>query len=78
MTANPKLEFTPVKSSQLKGIAHDNETLHVLFKSKKIYSYHPVTKEQYDKFYASDSLGSYFHKNFKMNPELRIKQVTIE
>lgn len=70
-----KLSFEPVKSSQLKAIAHHGDTLYVRFKQGKIYSYSPVSPEQFQEFKSSESLGSYFHTNFKMNSELSIKQV---
>lgn len=78
MIKPPTLYFKPVKSSQLKEVAHDGDTLYVRFKNKKVYSYAPVSKKQYDEFINSDSLGSYFHKNFKMNSKLKIQQEALK
>jgi len=38
-----------------------------------VYSYSPVSQEQYDEFKDAKSAGSHFHKNFKMNSKLIIK-----
>ena len=74
---NTKIDWTPVKSSQIRNLAFDGETqtLFVQFKNKKTYTYAPVSQEQYDDFKESKSIGAYFHKNFKMNPVLKIKQI---
>jgi hypothetical protein len=73
-----KLKFTPVKSSQIKGELYDenDKKLFLHFKSKRIYSYWPVTKEMYGEFLAAESQGKYFHKNLKANKELVILDVT--
>jgi len=71
-----KLFFEPVKSSQLKARAYDapTSTLYIKFRSYgKVYSYSPVSQEQYDEFRDAKSAGSHFHKNFKMNSKLIIK-----
>lgn len=67
--------FEPVKSSQITHIGYtaEDETMWVKFKSRMLYSYHPVRQEQYNEFKESDSKGSYFHSNFKTNPEMTIK-----
>lgn len=71
----PKLIFKPVRSSQLKEVAHHGDTLYVRFRNGKVYSYSPVSAEKHDEFMSSESLGSYFHKNFKMNSTLKINNV---
>ena len=70
--------FEPVKSSQIKEIGHLDDTLYIKFRKGKIYTYRPVTQEKFEAFKKADSLGSYFHKNFKANSELIIKQVNNE
>lgn len=69
-----KVIFVPVKSSQISEIGYVKEdlTLYVKFRNNKLYSYAPVTPEQYDDFKNSDSIGSYFHTNLKMNSTLKI------
>lgn len=61
------LDFEPVRSSQIKHIAfdEDNQELHIRFRNKKNYKYSPFTKKEYDEFKNSESLGKYFHKNIK-------------
>jgi hypothetical protein len=71
-----KLFFESVRSSQLKEIAHNDNVLYVKFKSGKTYSYSPVTKEKYEEFKDAESVGKYFHTNFKMNSELKIQNET--
>lgn len=73
-----KIEFIPVKSSQIKAIGHDKEqTLFVKFKKEVVYSYFPVNEEKYLEFKNSESIGSYFHKNLKMNKDLVIQNKSI-
>ena len=67
-----KLFFESVRSSQLKEVAHNDNVLYIKFKSGKTFSYSPVTKEKFEEFKAAESIGSYFHTNFKMNSNLRI------
>lgn len=66
--------FETVKSSQIKEIGHLGETLYIRFRNGKLYSYSPVTKEKFDEFKKAESVGSYFHKHFKMNSKLRIQK----
>lgn len=68
------VEFTPVKSSQIKEVGHKQETLYIRFRNNKLYSYLPVTKAKFEEFKKADSIGAYFHKEFKMNSKLLIKQ----
>lgn len=72
-----KIDWQDVKSSQIRSIGFEapSQMLFVRFKNKKEYTYGPVSQEQYNDFKNADSIGAYFHKNFKMNPVLRIKQI---
>ena len=77
---NKEIVFKPVKSSQLLAIGHKEDVLYIKFKSKDkktlkhhIWSYAPVNVEKYEEFKNSDSIGKYFHDNFKMNSDLSIK-----
>lgn len=73
-----EVKFIPVKSSQIKAIGHVQETLYVKFNKGQIYSYTPVTREQFEEFKNAKSAGKYFHKNLKQNPELKIQHENIE
>ena len=73
MSKDNIVKFEPVKSSQLKEVGHKDDVLYIRFKNKKLYSYAPVTAEKFLEFKSAESVGSYFHKNFKMNSELIIK-----
>jgi hypothetical protein len=69
-----KVFFEPVKSSTIAEIGHVKEdlTLYVKFKNNELFSYAPVSTEDYKSFKESDSIGSYFHKNLKTNSTLKI------
>jgi hypothetical protein len=73
-----KLKFSPVDSSQIKGVSYNasEEKLFLLFKSKRIYSYWPVSQDMHGEFLLAESQGKYFHANLKANPELVIKDIT--
>ena len=73
-----RVVFEPVKSSQIKKVGYvaEDRTLYVEFNNKRLYSYSPVTQEQYNEFKNSESIGKYFHKNLKMNSTLKIRPVT--
>ncbi len=68
------VKFQPVKSSQIKEIGHVQDTLFIRFRNNKLYSYAPVTAEKFEEFKSAESIGSYFHKNFKMNFKLKIER----
>ena len=68
------ISFEPVISSQIKARGHKDNTLYLIFRNGKTYSYSPVTKEQYKEFKDAESAGAYFHTHFKMNSKLLIKQ----
>jgi hypothetical protein len=71
MTKSIKLE--PVKSKQINAIGYDKETstLAIQFKNWKgevkpeTYHFSNFTREQFDEFIKSESLGNYFGKNIK-------------
>ncbi|AGO48811.1 KTSC domain containing protein [Cellulophaga phage phi46:3] len=69
-----KIEWIPVKSSQIKEIGHDGDlTLYIKFKRKDtVYSYWPIENIQFIEFKDAESIGSYFHQNLKMNKTLVI------
>ena len=62
------MQFTSVKSSQIKGVGYDeiNETIHIMFKHKnKTFLYHPFTLDQYNDFLNAESVGKHFHAFIK-------------
>lgn len=66
------MELQPVVSSNIRGIAHDaaTATLWVKFaatmpQDEKIYEYHGVSAELFDKFQAAESKGKFFHQEIK-------------
>lgn len=69
-----KVFFEPVKSNQISEVGYVAEdlTLYIKFRNNKMYSYAPVSPEDYKSFKESESIGSYFHTNFKMNSKLKI------
>jgi|GEM_PF-2799788 hypothetical protein len=67
-----RLDFIPVKSSQIDSVAYDTvvDTIYIKFKAKKngvnkIYSYKPFSINTFKAMLESDSLGKYFHKNIR-------------
>lgn len=61
------MNFTPVTSSNIKGITYDSvaNTLYVQFKTDRVYSYVGVAPDMYDEFLASESKGKFFHANIR-------------
>ena len=64
------MNFTPVESSNIAGIAYDGEgTLHVQFKNGSIYAYQGVPPEKHDELMNAGSVGSHFNAHIKGNYE---------
>lgn len=65
------IPLTPVTSSQISAIGHDHETstLAIQFKSGGLYHYANVTHEEYIAFASAESVGSFFYRNIKNNPQ---------
>lgn len=67
----PHIDMIPVQSSQIAAIGHDPETntLAIQFASKggtgSTYHYSNFTAEDFDRFQAADSKGSYFIRTIK-------------
>lgn len=63
------MEFKAVSSSNIFGIAYDEDVqqLFVEFKGGARYRYDGVDKEEYDAFMDAPSKGSYFAENIKDN-----------
>jgi hypothetical protein len=64
------IALTPIKSSQIKGIGHDQETntLAIQFNSGGIYHYEGVSEKQFDEFKSSKSIGKHFGEHIKKLP----------
>lgn len=60
-----------VKSSAFTHVGHDPDTnvLTIRFNSGKEAKYHNFPAEKHAEFMASSSLGGYFAKNIRNNPE---------
>ena len=52
-------DFIPVQSSRVDSIKYDgeSETLYVIFKGGKQYSYEDVSNEEYQSLMSSESIG---------------------
>jgi hypothetical protein len=58
---------TPVDSSNVASLGHDpdSETMHVEFKSGKVYEYSGVDADTFDKLLTAPSVGSHFAKHIR-------------
>ena len=68
----PPIELKPVESSQIADAGYDEATQTMALRFKHgigaIYHYPGVTKEKFEEFATSKSLGAFFGKNFKTLP----------
>ena len=51
------MNFKPVNSSRMNGIAWEDDTMYIQFRDGSIYAYANVTRQQYLDFLSSPSLG---------------------
>jgi len=67
-----------VESSNIISIGYDPEikVLQIEFHSGGVYNYEPVEQELYHEMLVAKSIGSFFHKNIRMNKELTFKEVS--
>lgn len=67
------IKLTPVESSMIEAIGHNQETkiLRVLFKNGVMYDYAGVSEEKYNEFKNSKSIGKEFHSNIKKKYEAK-------
>lgn len=61
--AHPAL--TPVKSSNISGIAHDGQSLWVKFLNGTLYRYPTAGADLHTGMLTAESAGQYFHKHIK-------------
>lgn len=59
------MKRTFVRSSDIRSVGYENNTLEIEFNSGGIYQYQGVPQEQYHNLISADSCGKYFHKNIK-------------
>lgn len=61
------IERTPVTSSNISSIGHDEKEniLAVEFKDGSVYHYHDVPKDAHQALVGAKSVGSHFHSNIK-------------
>ena len=59
------MEHTPVTSSLISSIAHDGETLEVVFNSGQKYRYVGVTPEDFAALKDAKSIGRHFGANIR-------------
>ena len=68
----PQIALEPVESNQVGAIGYDDETqtLAVQFKrgARAIYHYPGVTRETFEAFKGSESIGTYFGQHIKALP----------
>lgn len=57
--------LTPVKSSNISGIAHDGQSLWVKFLNGTLYRYPTAGTDVHTGMLAAESAGQYFHKHIK-------------
>lgn len=59
------MHFTSVESSNLSGVAWENETLFVRFKNNKVYAYDGVPHSEYTALVTAPSVGKYLNSTIK-------------
>ena len=74
------MERKKVISSNINSIGYDEGTraLQVEFFNQKVYQYTPITQEGYSLLMNAESIGSFFAKNIKNNPNIKCEEITIK
>ena len=59
----------PITSSNISTVGYDEDTgrMEVTFSNGKPYTYHGVTKKQYNEMLCSPSVGGYLNREIKPN-----------
>lgn len=57
--------LSPVKSSNISGVAHDGQALWVKFQNGTLYRYPTAGADLHTGLLAAESAGSYFHKHVR-------------
>ena len=66
-----EIKLTKVTSSKIDAIGYSepDKVLAIRFKSGGLYHYANVTHEEYIAFASAESVGSFFYRNIKNNPQ---------
>ena len=67
-----------VKSSAIRGVEHDGQTLRVHFKNGGVYDYENVSAEEVDALVNSDSPGRQFQEFRKTHTGIRAREDEID
>lgn len=70
--SHPKIALRPVSSSQIEAIGHDPETNTLAIKFARggsLYHYRNFGADAFKSLIESDSVGSYFYKHIKADPD---------
>lgn len=69
------MQRSPIKSSQIKSVGHDGDTLEVEFNSGSVYRYKGVPADTYGQLLLADSAGRFFRDHIRNSfPYERIPQ----
>lgn len=60
-----KIQYTPVTSTNIRGIAHEGGFLHIEFHGGRRFSYGHVPAKLYEEMLAAKSVGGFFAKMVK-------------
>lgn len=66
----------PVSSSNIKEIGHHEYTLRVIFITKSTWDYSPVPEEDYRNMLNADSIGGWFSRNIRNNPNIKSAKIS--
>ena len=71
------VKLNKVSSSNIEAVGwnEESQTLVILFKKGRTYSYTPVSKEMYHNLYNAESVGDYFAQNIRNKPEIVCQQI---
>jgi hypothetical protein len=62
--------MTPVTSSNIVALGHENNVLRVEFKNGTSYDYQNVPPQLYDQLFTAKSIGGFLAANIKPKPHL--------
>lgn len=72
-----KIEMKNVRSSNISKVGYDSsrKVLRIQFHKGGIYDYKPISRTTYWEFIEARSLGNYFHKHIKDNPDIKVTKI---
>lgn len=61
------IDMVPVQSTAIRAVGHDasTNTIHVEFHSGGMHRFGPFSKQEFDRFRDSDSVGKHFHAHVR-------------